>query len=275
MLNDDPSLNKSALLERMMDLARQKLVFHNRIDQPSLHKDIARTAVLDVLITIEYDPRWQPANDFQKEMVASHMRTAFSVPYHRSYVFSGYPSEPFIAEAALRQMFLYNTVIQGNWSIAGILQNNVQGGLIDLGQKGEVVMRLLLRKAYMDTIIAEQGPKKTNFSKGCNFLQFLKALFAEGFYSLILECQPENNVVSPGKLADAFEHAVVRFTHFAKAADESAMTTRGMAMSFLRGAAIIGCTNQKMVDIAIPILLNSSDRIQEASMSAFLIQVKW
>ena len=45
-------------------------------------------------------------------------------------------------------------------------------------------------------------------------------------------------------------------------------------MGFLRGTAIIGPTNQKIVDIAIPILLNSSDRIQEASMSAFLIQVK-
>ena len=171
-------------------------------------------------------------------------------------------------------MLLYNSTVHGAWSMVGILQNNVRSGLIDLSQKDEVVMRLLLRKAYMDTIIAEQGPEKMNFSKGCNFLRFLKALFAEGFYSSILECQLENNVVSPGKLADAFEHAVVRFTHFAKAADESTMTTRGMVMGFLRGAAIIGRTDQKIVDIAIPILLNSNDRIQEASMSAFLVQVK-
>ena len=65
MLNDNPSLDKSALLERMMDLARYKLVFHNEINRPDLHKDVARTAVLDVLITIEYDPKRQLANDFQ------------------------------------------------------------------------------------------------------------------------------------------------------------------------------------------------------------------
>ena len=73
MLDDDPSLDKSALLERMMDLARYKLVFHNEINRSALHKDVARTAVLDVLITIEYDPRQQLANDFQAEMVVSHM----------------------------------------------------------------------------------------------------------------------------------------------------------------------------------------------------------
>ena len=173
-------------------------------------------------------------------------------------------------------MLLYNNGVGGGkWSMLGILQDNVQSGLLDLGQKGEVVMRLLLRKAYMDTIVAEQSPNtNTNFSKGCSFILFLKALFAEGFHPSILECQPENNVVSPSKLADAFKDAIVRFTHFAKAADESAMTTRGMVMAFLRGAAIIGCTNQKIVDIAIPVLLHSSDPIQEASMSAFLIQVK-
>ena len=70
-----------------------------------------------------------------------------------------------------------------------------------------------------------------------------------------------------------FQNAVVRFTHFVKAADGAAMTTRGMAM-LLRGAAIIGYTHQESIDIAIPILLNRNDKIEEASMSAFLIQVK-
>ena len=47
-----------------------------------------------------------------------------------------------------------------------------------------------------------------------------------------------------------------------------------MAAGFLRGAAIIGSNNQEGIDIAIPILLNKDDKIKEASMSAFLMQVK-
>ena len=45
-------------------------------------------------------------------------------------------------------------------------------------------------------------------------------------------------------------------------------------MGFLRGAAIIGHNSQEGIDIAIPILLDKNDKIEEASMSAFLIQVK-
>ena len=62
--------------------------------------------------------------------------------------------------------------------------------------------------------------------------------------------------------------------HFVKAADGAAMTTRGMTTGFLKGAVIIGYNHQESIDIAIPILLNRNDKIEEASMSAFLIQVK-
>ena len=89
---------------------------------------------------------------------------------------------------------------------------------------------------------------------------------------MLFRSGPDN--VAKSSLYDAFKNAVVRFTHFVKAADGAAMTTRGMTMGFLRGAAIIGWNDQKSIDIAIPILLNRSDKIEEASMSAFLIQVK-
>ncbi|KAF8127840.1 hypothetical protein EV363DRAFT_1511782, partial [Boletus edulis] len=102
-----------------------------------------------------------------------------------------------------------------------------------------------------------------------SFLRFLQVLFNGHYHTSILGCKPANKVASPS--TDTFENAVVRFTHFVKAADSSLMTTRGMMMGFLRGAAIMGHNNQEGIDIAIPI---KGRKIKEASMSAFLIQVK-
>jgi hypothetical protein len=67
-------------------------------------KHAAVTAVLDVLLTLDFEPRSQVAHKREAELVASHMRIAFSVPKDRRYIRSGYPSEPLLAEAAARQM---------------------------------------------------------------------------------------------------------------------------------------------------------------------------
>ncbi|KAF8551255.1 hypothetical protein OG21DRAFT_301501 [Imleria badia] len=268
MLNNKEHVS-SKLLINMMNLARMKLLFNRDISElkdTQTYEEIL--PILDVLITIDYEPRLESAHQLQMEMVASHMRTMFSVPVHGSYAFSGYPSKPFIAEAASRQMHHYTTTRFG-FTMAMVLKWNLDRGLIDVGQKGEMVMRILLRKAYMDAITAEQGDTSPNFSQGCSFLCLLKALFADPFHNTILDCKPDN-LTSNCTLESAFEHAVVRFTHFVKATDSSATTTRSMLMGFLRGSAIVVGRNH----IAIPILLHKDYDIEEASMSTFLVQVK-
>jgi hypothetical protein len=276
MLEANQDKDVEALLRNMMNLARKKLLCSNDINAtPRNHSQMARIAILDVLITIDYEPRRVSTHQFEMELIASHMRTAFSAPDHRLYVRSGYPSEPFLAEAANRQLHHYMKV-DPRFSMIGELKDQLDAGLIDLGQKGEVVMRFLLRRAYMDAIIREQKKHTSpNFSIGCSFVTFLRALFARAFHTSVLNHGPDNIAEPfPPTLQAAFKNAVVRFTHFVKAADDVAMTTRGMTMGFLRGAAIIGWNDQKSIDIAIPILLNRSDKIEEVSMSAFLIQVK-
>ncbi|KAN0074451.1 hypothetical protein V8E55_011863 [Tylopilus felleus] len=271
MLDKNEVKETEELLEDMMKLAREKLLCSNDIDaRPSIHSHMARIAILDVLITIDYEPRRVSTHQFEMELIASHMRTAFSAPDHRLYVRSGYPSEPFIAEAANRQLHHY-MMVDSSFSMINDLRDKLDEGLIDLGQTGEVVMRFLLRMAYTNAIIHEQEDTP-NFSSGCGFVTFLKALFADAVHSSVLNRGPHN--VAKSSLYDAFKNAVVRFTHFVKAADGAAMTTRGMTMGFLRGAAIIGHNRQESIDIAIPILLDRNAKIEEASMSAFLIQVK-
>ncbi|KAI6037804.1 hypothetical protein EDC04DRAFT_2700044 [Pisolithus marmoratus] len=276
MIEASAGQDKFELINATMQLARSKLVYSNNIDGEH-QTDVAMLATLDVLITIDYEPKRELVHKYEIDMVTSHMRIAFSIPKHRFYIRSGYPSEPFLAEAASRQMYRY-LQFPGR-TVANLLRENFDNGLIDLGQKGEVVMRLLLRMAYMDAIITEQADEidrtgEPNFSKGCSFLVFLQALFARQFHEEILRSEPNNGVTSTCTLEDAFEHAVVRFTHFVKAVDESIMNTRSMVSSFMRGAAFICHNRQKAINIIIPILLDKGYALEESSMSALFIQVK-
>lgn len=274
MFNVNKGYYSSELLGDMMGLARAKLLLNSNINEEK-HSCTAMLVILDVLITIDYEPSQESARKLQIEMVSSHMRTVFSIPDLFELWCSTYPSEPFIAEAASRQMYHYTK--QRDFSMAGLLKKTFDFGLVNLRQKGEMVMRLLLREAYMNAIVAEQKGEEEdaspNFSKGCSFRGFLKALFAEEFHASVLECKPDNKVASPRTLKDAFKGAVVRFTHFMKAADGSAMTTKGMIMGFLRGAAIVGSRRQD-IHIAIPILLDKDHAIEEASMTGLLIHIK-
>ncbi|KAI6002348.1 hypothetical protein EDC04DRAFT_2583821 [Pisolithus marmoratus] len=271
-----PLYGKSGLIQGTMELARMKLIFANDIHGNEF-SFLAMLATLDVLITIDYEPRWTLTSEYEMDMVASRMRVAFSIPWHRFYMHSGYPSEPFLAEAASRQMYHY-LQFPGN-TMANLLQQNLDSGLINLNQKGEVVMRLLLRMAYMNAIIAEQADKshpvrELNFSKGCSVVRFLKALFADQFHDTILRSKPDDGVTSTCALQDAFKHAVVRFTHFVKVVDESVVSMKSMVSAFLRGVTFICHNRQKAIDIIIPILLDRRSVLQESSMSALFIQVK-
>ncbi|KAI6124211.1 hypothetical protein EDD16DRAFT_1563371, partial [Pisolithus croceorrhizus] len=132
--------------------------------------------------------------------------------------------------------------------------------------------------AYLNAITIEQADNhyptgEPNFSRGCSVVRLLKALFANRYHAEILRSKPDNDVSSTCSLEDAFEHAVVRFTHFIRAVDESVMNTKSMVSAFLRGAALICQNQQKTIDIIIPILLDKRSVLKESSMSALLIQV--
>lgn len=62
--------------------------------------DLGQLAVADVRLSLQYEPNLEMSQslDTQAKLVASHMRIAYSVPAHREYIRSGYPSEPILAE---------------------------------------------------------------------------------------------------------------------------------------------------------------------------------
>lgn len=57
---------------------------------------------MGVLLNLDYHPSRDPT--LQTDLIARHLRTAYSAPVHREYFYSGYPSEPVLSLAALRHV---------------------------------------------------------------------------------------------------------------------------------------------------------------------------
>jgi hypothetical protein len=134
------------------------------------------------------------------------MCVAFSIPKHREYLRSGYPSEPILAEAAARQMVEFQTLAADGRDtsvMASILQTESNRGL------------------------------QHNFSKGCKLTTFIKHPFSDNYANQILNSIPDNIKWST-TFAEAFKDAIVRFTHFGKMADDTGTTTHAMFAAFVR-----------------------------------------
>ena len=226
---------------------------------------------MDILIKLDFEPR-REAHEHLVEMVAGHMRTTYSIPRHRRYFRSGYSSEPLLAEAAARQIVRLQD--NGDACIGSILMERFKEGLISLGERGEVAMRVLLIEAYLRAVrIDHPDDDPPIFSKGCRLVTFLKELFAEQYIETVLESRP-NNFATGNPLQDALSTAMVRFMHFVKAEDEGVLATSLLFAALIRGMAYIGGSSQKQVDFAIPVLLDPKLKFSPSSMSVLLIQVK-
>ena len=120
----------------IIELARSKLAARNA----GKYEANSFLAALSVRLMLEFEPRRIRATEVENLMVAGHPRVANVIPDHREYVISSTPSEPIVAEAAAQ-------VLRGQ-DMVHLLAQNVTEGLIEKGQRGELVARLLLTLAH-------------------------------------------------------------------------------------------------------------------------------
>lgn len=118
MFNDAPAAAKPLIGRDVIRLARNKLlcaaaddpnVYEVRVGTP--HTMNALIAVLDVRLCFDYETRAAVVSPHEANLVASHMRLAYSVPSHRQYFRSGYSSEPILAEVSILQRWTSATVV--------------------------------------------------------------------------------------------------------------------------------------------------------------------
>ncbi|KAI1782186.1 hypothetical protein LXA43DRAFT_1187824 [Ganoderma leucocontextum] len=208
------------------------------------YSDAAQTAVLDVRIMLSFDSCRPAALCRERDLVASRMRTAYSIPRDHKYLHSGYSSEPILAEAAARQL--------GTWRISDpdekmlepavqILRDHLSNGLLDRGERGETAGRLVLTLAR-DRAVLNAFPEDTHrtFSRPVTVIEFIKTLLSPALAQTVLNSRPDNlpsNHPESRTFENVFEHAVLNFTHFAKGTDDSALNEDTALGCFLRSMA--------------------------------------
>lgn len=202
------------------------------------------------------------------------MRTAFVIPPHRTYMYSGYPSEPILAEAAAQQLWAWQA--ESDWTDAtiDILNELRDENLLNEGECGETAARALLMTAYDRATAKEHAgkPRGSFFSQGCTLVGFLGELFEEGIAARVLNATPDN-LPSETTLKSAFKDAKVRFTHFGKMADDLGATSDMAQAAYIRGMAIIARDGERAVDVIIPILL-PGEYLTEDVFTGILIQIR-
>ncbi|KIY47465.1 hypothetical protein FISHEDRAFT_74576 [Fistulina hepatica ATCC 64428] len=99
-------------------------------------------ALVGARVLLTFNPASETARQQEAELVRNHMRIAFSIPEHREYMMTGAPSEPVLAEAAAIEMY------ERNVSLIQIISKHTSRGLIEKGERGGLVARALLIRAF-------------------------------------------------------------------------------------------------------------------------------
>jgi len=241
--------------QQMVQFAKTKLAWNAK------DKELA---VLDVRLLLDYEHSAE-AWLREEELVESGMRIAYSVPQHRRYMYSGYPSEPILAEAAAS---VWADIQREGGYIPAILERYINAGLIRKDERGELVARLLLLLAF-DAAVQRAGGEL--YTTEVKLIDFLRELFGDHHYdNTIAKSKP-----SAGQIPfdEAFKDAYVRFTHFGRNRNATLANTKGASAAILRSMAIQCHSGQEMIDIIIPVALKTQG-LQEENMSAVKISIK-
>ena len=255
-----------AVQSGMIDFAQSKLLCNENL---SIINDNAKIAVLARRLLLQFEPSREAAVETEATLVAGHMHVAYCVPTHREYLRSGASSEPILAEAAARIM------ASDAWKAtdtATVLLQYLSSGLITRGEHGELVGRLLLIQAFDTAAKKLSDLKPVEFNHGIPVKDFLKALFSANFIDLVLDARPDN--ISGPSLGQAFDNAVVYFTHWGKAQDSNVINDQGAWMAMCRGMAYQCYNYQRDIDLVVPVLLDRTRKLGRFVMTAIMIQIK-
>ncbi|KAI1792031.1 hypothetical protein LXA43DRAFT_1181412 [Ganoderma leucocontextum] len=284
-----PSSNLADRAQQCADLvtlARSKLVCQSGLDEKvAEYPRAAQTAVLDVRIMLPFHPHSSAALLRQRELVASHMRIVYSIPRPCKTLRSGYSTEPILAEAAAHQLHAWRTHESTDSEPAAlILEHHLDDDLLDPDQIRQAVGRLLLvlaRDRAVVTTFADDATNQPVFSRAVPVNAFIKELFPPNLAQRVLESVPDNlpadSEAPPSRtFEEAFEDAVLNFTHFGEWADsdESPPNECAAIGCFVRSMAAICRDKHALVDVFLPVLMKRSAPLRPEVMSGILVQFR-
>ncbi|KAK0447201.1 hypothetical protein EV421DRAFT_1789326 [Armillaria borealis] len=227
--------------------------------------DMFKMVLVDIRVMIEYKFRRAESRRLQEEMVRAHMRVMFSAPAHGGYTTSGYPSEPILAEAAAISIY------EERVDMVEVVHRLLEDDLLDDGERGQLVARLILTKAWDATVhrllLDRKHPPMTDshsddqavYSRPILLIDFLTALLPEEHLLKLFQSTPDNRFGGV-TFAKAFEYAYVHFTHFGRAGRSDAINSGSGLATFIRGMAYQCSFGHSIADIFVPVLIAPKDR---------------
>jgi hypothetical protein len=225
----------------------------------------AALAILAVRCLLEFNGPTAAMSRIPERLVEAHMRIAYAFRESRNYIWSGYSSEPILAEAAGRLMQDHEeTILQ-------YLEEAISDRLIlGRGDCGKFEARLRFMLAYSDALReVKQDLDKPMFHRPVQLLDFLRNLFSKDIYARL--CQMHD-----GDFKYDFADAYVHFSHFVLAEDELKLTPSRAAAALARGMAYQtrGCSNRADFDIIIPIAFGKDKKLASDNLSFVACQIK-
>ncbi|KAF8516159.1 hypothetical protein BU17DRAFT_92990 [Hysterangium stoloniferum] len=176
------------------------------------------------------------------------MHVAYSLSAHREYLPSGAPSEPILAEAAVRIM------ASNHFQTPKNLSEYLSNALITRAERRELIGRLLLIQAFDPAFVERDRINPINFSLAIPVIDFLVALFTQNYKKIF--CQAISDNIPRATLQHAFQNPVVYFTHRGKAADSSIINDYLSWKVMSRGMAIQCHNYQEAIDFLLPVLFH-------------------
>ncbi|KAG8708105.1 hypothetical protein FRC08_000107 [Ceratobasidium sp. 394] len=236
--------------------------------------DNGQLAVLGIRIGLSFDRSRVEARLKEERLIEGYMRVAFSVPEHREYIYADALSEPILAEAGAQLMHM-NEMWDG---FPRVLFDWCNRGLIDKGERGELLVRLLLTKAhdYIIRLISPELRPPPGFTRPILLSDFLEALVGKENRGRIFSARP-NNVPDGLTLAEsALGQARLNFTHWAKAGDDSVVTDEATWIALGRCLAWQCFDNQSEIDLITPLMLPPGEdaKLGRYTVSAVFWQIK-
>jgi hypothetical protein len=251
---------KYAYFEEIVSYACTRLLCtdqtqHARLDRsgwdsrsPLQYPHRAQLALVDVRLCLDYETGIPASQKLQEELVAHHMRTAFSVLKDGTVVESGYPSEPILVQAAASQLQFWRTNEDDGAadSVLSILAKGIRVGHVRKQDFAKTLVRALLMLAWDFAVkLSPHFYQRQIYCQPILLIWFIQKLFQTTIADAIFDSYPDN--VPPGmdvdgrrrKFRDMFAHSMINASHWTRWKDTSALTKEGMMAAFIRGTGVI------------------------------------
>lgn len=191
------------------------------------------------------------------------MAIAYTFKTDRQGLTAGYPSEPVVAEAAAQVMWKFRR------PVSEVLAQYVTSGMVPIGTRGELVMRLLLIKAF-DWAATRFRRENELIDRPVHLFHFLSELFGPEHLSHIKKARPDK-CGDKQTFEQAFKDACIRFTHFARMEDDSLVSSQGAWAAIMRGIAWLCSPTQETIDCIIPVTIGTG-MLSKKTMTAIFIR---